>query len=76
MSSAKKTLRGEVVGSSRNKTAIVKVTVEKRHPRYHKKYMITKRYQVHDEQGISAVGDKVTIEETRPRSATKHWRIV
>lgn len=72
----KRTMQAIVERATRHKTAIVKVSTEKRHPQYHKKYSVTKRYKVHDEKGTAAVGDKVTIEETRPLSRDKHWRIV
>ncbi|MBI4049873.1 MAG: 30S ribosomal protein S17 [Candidatus Doudnabacteria bacterium] len=73
---SRKTLSGIVIRMSRNKTAVVKVNLEKRHPQYHKKYTVAKKYKVHDENNTAQVGDKVRIEETRPRSREKHWRIV
>lgn len=73
---AKKTLQGVVVSPSRNKTVVVRVTVQKRHPRYHKKYTTASRYKVHDEQGNFAIGDIVEIEESRPISRTKRWKLV
>ena len=71
-----KRLKGTVVSDALNKTAIVLVESFKKHPKY-KKYMKSrKRYKAHDEKNVCKKGDKVTIEETRPISKEKHFRIV
>lgn len=66
---------GEVVATA-NKTASVKVDVMKKDPKYDKPRVISKKYPTHDEAGIAKVGDKVLLEECRPLSRTKRWRLV
>ena len=66
---------GVVVKASANKTVVVQVTRRVTHPRYPKIINRRKRYAAHDELGV-AVGDYVTIRETRPMSKTKRWRVV
>jgi small subunit ribosomal protein S17 len=58
------------------KTAIVEVTERVRHSRYSKTMRRTTRFRVHDEQNELNEGDRVRIEETRPLSKTKRWRLV
>jgi len=69
-------LQGIVVSDKMNKTRVVAVTRLKKHPRYLKYYKVTKRFKAHDENNEYKVGDKVIIEETRPLSKEKRWRIV
>jgi len=54
----------------------VAITRLKKHPRYKKYYKITRRFKVHDEKNEYKSGDKVLIEETRPMSKEKRWRII
>ena len=70
-----RTLTGTVVSDKNNKTIVVAVETSKTHPVYKKKYKQTKRYQAHDEKNEAHVGDKVTIVETKPFSATKHFTL-
>lgn len=72
----KKRLEGVVVSEKMNKTRIVSVTYLRRHPKYLKYYKITKRFKAHDEKNEYKVGDKVVIEETRPLSKEKRWRVI
>lgn len=72
----RKRLSGTVVSISGNKTAVVKVERKKLHPVYKKRYPVSKKYHAHDEKSAAVLGDKVTIEETRPMSKLKRWRIV
>jgi len=58
-----------------NKTVVVAVDTPKRHPLYHKNIKHTKKYYAHDEKNECKVGDKVLIEETRPLSKMKRWRV-
>lgn len=67
---------GQVVGTGMDKTAVVKVERRKRHPRFHKYIVRSKKYLVHDEQNQLNVGDKVRIVETRPLSRLKNWRLL
>jgi small subunit ribosomal protein S17 len=58
------------------KSVNVEVSYRERHPVYGKIVVRTKKYHAHDEDDTAKVGDKVTIMETRPLSATKRWRVV
>jgi small subunit ribosomal protein S17 len=58
-----------------NKTAVVEVERKRHHPRYRKLVKTHKKYKAHDELGAK-VGDQVVIQESRPISKTKHWRVV
>ncbi len=58
------------------KTVVVRVDRMKTHPKYRKQFVVSERYAAHAEPGVCAVGDLVTIEETRPMSATKRWRVI
>ena len=69
-------LLGEVVKAAMQKTVVVKVTRFEKHPKYQKYMTLTKKYKVHDENGIAKVGDKVEIVETRPISKDKHFTLV
>lgn len=71
----KRSFVGEVVSTAMAKTIVVRVDGFKIHPRYHKQYRTSRRYQVHDENGTAKVGDKVTFVECRPLSRHKRWRL-
>ncbi len=68
--------KGVVVSDKMDKTVVVAVEIMKEHPRYKKRYRVTKRYKAHDERNQCKVGDKVTIAECRPISREKRWRIL
>lgn len=72
----KRKFEGEVVSAKGNKTLSVVVTTVKMHPLYHKRYVTTKKYAVHDENNEFAAGDSVTFVECRPLSKNKRWRVV
>src|SRR5947209_16167109 len=67
---------GVVVSNKMNKTIVVAVESLKKHRIYKRTYKQTKRFQAHDEENTCQVGDVVRIEETRPLSKMKHWRLV
>ena len=67
---------GEVVSTAMSKTIVVQVTRQKQHPLYVRVVKKTKKFYAHDEQQTARVGDVVRIEETRPLSKLKRWRIV
>lgn len=71
---AKKEKIGVVVSDKMEKTVVVAVDFKYRHPVYSKIVFKTKKYLVHDEQQC-VVGDKVILEETRPLSKRKRWRV-
>lgn len=67
---------GIVTSNAQDKTAVVRITRQVNHPLYKKKIKLSKKYQVHDEENICEVGDKVRIMETRPLSKNKYNRLV
>jgi small subunit ribosomal protein S17 len=71
-----KQITGVVSSKKTDKTIIVTEHVRLTHPLYRKQYTVTKKFMAHDENNEAAEGDKVTIEETRPISARKHFRLV
>ena len=72
----KRQLRGTVVSNKGDKTVIVSVERSISHPIYRKKYRVTTRFAAHDPENSGEVGQTVTIEETRPMSATKRFIVV
>lgn len=66
---------GEVVSTGMAKTIVVKVTRQKQHALYVRVVKRSKKFYAHDEQGTARVGDVVRIEETRPLSKLKRWRL-
>ena len=73
---SRKVLTGTVVSDKMDKTITVLVETYKNHPLYKKRVKYSKKYKAHDENGVAGVGDTVKIMETRPLSATKHFRLV
>ncbi len=69
-------LSGTVVKAAMQKTVTVEVSRLVKHPKYQKYQAMTKKYKVHDENGVAKVGDKVTIVETKPISKDKHFTLV
>ena len=67
---------GTVVSNKMDKTIVVAVESLKKHRIYKRTYRQTKRFHAHDEQNSCQIGDVVRIEESRPLSKTKHWRLV
>jgi len=67
---------GTVVSNKMDKTIVVSVESLKKHRIYKRTYKQTKRFHAHDEGNTCQVGDLVRIEETRPLSKMKHWRLV
>jgi small subunit ribosomal protein S17 len=70
-----RTREGVVVGDKMAKTRVVLIERVYRHPRYERVVRRTKRLKAHDERNASKVGDRVLLEETRPLSKEKRWRI-
>lgn len=69
-------LSGTVVSDKMQKTRVVAVTRLAKHKRYKKYYKVTKRYKAHDQENVYGIGDEVVIQETRPISKEKRWKIV
>lgn len=65
-----------MVSDKMSKTIVVRVDRMKTHPKYKKQYTESKKYKVHDEKNEFHVGDAVTIEECRPISRGKCWRVL
>ena len=72
----RKARRGYVVSDKMDKTIVVLVEEKKKHPLYGKVMRLSKKIKAHDEQNTAGIGDLVLINETRPLSATKNWRLV
>ncbi len=70
------TLQGIVVSDKMDKTIVIEVLMRKLHPLYKKYVNKTKRVKAHDEKNEAKVGDTVRIEECRPLSKEKHFRLV
>jgi small subunit ribosomal protein S17 len=72
----RKTLQGYVVSDKMDKTVVVEVEDRVKHALYGKVIRRSTKVKAHDEANSVGVGDRVLIMETRPLSATKHWRVV
>ncbi|HXJ77957.1 MAG TPA: 30S ribosomal protein S17 [Candidatus Methylomirabilis sp.] len=70
-----KTREGVVVSDKMTKTRVVLIERVYRHPRYERVVRRSKKLKAHDEANASKAGDRVLIEETRPLSKEKRWRI-
>ena len=73
---SKKVLKGVVVSDKMNKTIVVKVTRFVEHLKYQKRIKKSKTYKAHDENNEKKIGDVVEIEETRPISKDKKFKVV
>ncbi len=67
---------GVVVSDKQDKTLVVEVENVRLHPKYKKRYTVSKRYKVHDDKNKFREGDQVTFAECRPISKEKRWRVV
>lgn len=72
----RKQLQGVVVSDKMAKTVTVLVNRYVKHPKYGKFMNISKKYKAHDEEGVYKMGDKVTIEECRPISKDKMFKVI
>lgn len=72
----KRTLKGEIISDKMEKTVVVKVSRIKLHPKYRKYYKISQNFKAHDEKNQYHTGDNVIIEEIKPMSKDKRWRVV
>jgi small subunit ribosomal protein S17 len=73
---SKKVLKGVVTSDKMDKTIVVKVTRFVEHPKYGKRIKKTKKYKAHDENNEKKIGDTVSIEETRPISKDKKFKVI
>ena len=72
----RKTRTGIVVSDKMDKTVVIAIKVNVRHPLYGKIIKRTSKIHAHDEKNECGVGDRVAVMETRPLSKTKRWRVV
>jgi small subunit ribosomal protein S17 len=72
----RKTKVGRVVSDKMDKTIVVSVERLARHPLYKRVIRLTTKFKAHDEANEARIGDTVLIEESRPLSATKRWRLI
>ena len=73
---ARQELVGVVTSAKMQKTIVVKVTRRFQHKLYQRYVRVSKKFYAHDEQGEAKLGDTVRIEETRPLSKEKCWRVI
>ncbi|MCK5677314.1 MAG: 30S ribosomal protein S17 [Flavobacteriaceae bacterium] len=66
-------IKGVVTGDKMDKTIVVSVHTYKSHPKYKKRYRVTKKFYAHDEDNTCVVDDLVLIAESRPLSRSKRW---
>lgn len=72
----KRKITGTVISNKNDKTIAVEVSGYRKHPKYKKRVQFRHRYYAHDELNEAQVGDVVTIEETRPLSALKRFKLI
>ena len=72
----KKTISGTVVSDKMKDTAVVLVSRYVKHPKYQKFYKTSKKYKAQDTGNSKKVGDKIVIEETKPVSKTKKFKVI
>ena len=73
---AKKILTGKIISDKMQKTLVVEVETIKEHPKYKRRFKSHKSYKAHVEKGEYKAGDKVVIEECRPISKDKKWKVI
>jgi small subunit ribosomal protein S17 len=72
----KKKFSGVVSSDKMDKTIVVKVESVKKHPKYGKRFTVSRKFKVHDEKNQYKEGDEVTFIECRPLSKEKRWRVI
>lgn len=72
----RKVLSGRVTSAKMQKTVVVLVETKRQHPLYHKIVRKLKNYLAHDEEQLCHEGDLVRIEESRPLSHRKRWKVI
>ncbi len=76
MQGKRRTKVGRVVSDKMDKTVVVSVERLRRHPVYKRVVRLSSKFQAHDPENAARVGDTVRIEESRPLSREKRWRLV
>jgi len=72
----RKVMIGTVSSNKMDKTVVVSVATNVKHPKYGKIVKRTYKLKAHDEENVCQIGDKVKVMETRPLSKDKRWRVV
>jgi len=72
----KRQLIGKILSDKMQKTVVVEVERIKEHPKYKRRYGVHKKYKAHVKEGEYKVGDRVIIEECRPISRDKKWKVI
>lgn len=76
MEKQKRNMEGVIVSDKMDKTVVVQVEKTKMDPKYLKRYKVSRKYKAHDENNEFKEGERVIIEETRPISKEKCWKVV
>lgn len=71
-----RTKKGAVTSAKMDKTIVISVHTYKIHPKYKKRFRVTKKFHAHDENNTCVEWDIVTIKETRPLSKLKRWELL
>jgi small subunit ribosomal protein S17 len=69
-------LTGTVISDKMDKTVVVSVLRVRKNSKYEKRFNFNKKFKAHDAENAYHIGDEVVIEETRPLSKEKNWRVV
>ena len=72
----KRKLTGKIISDKMAKTVVVEVVRIKAHPKYERRFKVSKKYKAHDENKEYKTGDTVIIEECRPISKDKKWKVI
>jgi small subunit ribosomal protein S17 len=72
----KRQFTGTVVSDKMKKTVTVRIERTLMHPKYGKRYAVSAKFKAHDEENAAKAGDTVVIEECRPLSRDKRWRVI
>jgi len=69
-------LKGIITSDKMDKTVVVLINRYKKHPKYKKRYKVSKKYKADDPKNKYKIGNKVIIQETRPISKDKRWKVI
>ena len=72
----RRTLTGTIVSDKMDKTVVVRVNRTKIHPKYKKRFTVSKNYKVHDPKNQFKIGDEISFAACRPLSKDKRWRLI
>ncbi len=76
MKSVKQEMEAVVLSNKMQKTVVVQIKTQIKHPTFKKIYTINKKYKAHDEKSECGIGDRVLIRESRPLSKEKRWVVI